>query len=336
MSNDSAPATIDELASSHPIDRPPGTITEFPATRDVGHAPEEENDYHAEIFEGDDSATRALSRVAWAASDRVSACYSHLLVDGGDNLAADKTFELGKPEFELLLAANRYQPQGKNDIIAFGLRGARLRGGEKFEQVDRLPLEDARPDHKNFCCVIGYYFRATGKFSAYTASTVPWHEYMSSGIRNNMLPTGCYIYKKGTHAPETRSRWVTPALRMSDANGAHSGPATVLRTSNNLVFEITDTWDHCSPSDNIHTAYSNSKFSSLGCQTVKGGMSDGLWGAFQATLKSLPDNSRVDYVLITGAECSMAAAAVASACPQRTSRCTGAWDGYGLARRVKR
>ena len=305
-------AEVDPTIASLAIDRSPGAITEFPLSRGLAAQPhEEENDYHPEIFEAPEAATRAIGRgVAWAASDRASACYSHLLVEGGDNLAVDKTFDIAKAEFELLIAANRYRPQGKNDIIAFGLRGCRLHGAESIEDTDRLPLEDARPDHKTFRCVIGFYFRATGRFSAFTGSTVPWHAYMASGVKNNMLPTGCYIYKKGTHAPQNQSHWVTPALRLSDADGAQSGPATVLRTTRDQVFDLTDTWDHCAPSDNIHCAYSDNAFSSLGCQTVKGGMSEGLWVLFQATLKSLPENARVDYLLFTGAECAIAAAAV--------------------------
>jgi putative chitinase len=157
--------------------------------------------------------------------------------------------------------------------------------------------------------VIGYFFRATGKFSAYTASTVPWHKYMSDGqLKYNLLPTGCYVYKKGAHRPENQDRWVDPAFRLSDAAGADSGPATVLRTPNDTVFDLDDPWDKCAPSDNIHCAYSDEKFSSLGCQTVKGGMHDGLWARFQATIKTLPKNARVDYVLLTGAEASIAAA----------------------------
>jgi predicted chitinase len=310
MASDSA-AEIDPTIAALAIDRSPGTITEFPLSRGLAGEPhEEENDYHAEIFEAPAAATRAIGGgVTWAASDRASPCYSHLLVDGGDNLKIDKTFDIGKPELELLIAANRYRPQGKNDVIAFGLRGCRLRGAESIEDTDRIPLEDARPDHKSFRCVIGFYFRASGRFSAFTGSTVPWHAYMASGVKNNMLPTGCYVYKKGTHAPQNKSHWVTPALRLSDADGAHSGPATVLRTTRDSVFDLADTWDHCAPSDNIHCAYSDNAFSSLGCQTVKGGMSEGLWLLFQATLKSLPDNARVDYLLFTGAECAIAAAA---------------------------
>lgn len=294
------------------FDKAPGDETEFPIRRDALPAAPltDEDDYLPDLFEAeeDPAATRAAGRVAWARNDRLSPCYSHLLLDSSDKVVVDKSFEIGKAEIELLIALNRYQPRGKNDIIAFGLRGARLRGDESFEDEDRLPLEDARPDHLNYRCIVGYYFRATGKFSAFTGSTVPWQGYMAAGtIKYNLLSPGCYIYKKGTHMPATRSRWVTPALRLSDAEGAHSGEATVLRNKRDLTFELTDTWDYCSPADNIHCAYSNSKFSSLGCQTIKGGMNDGLWADFAATLRTLPEGARVDYVMFTGAEASLAA-----------------------------
>lgn len=114
---------------------------------------------------------------------------------------------------------------------------------------------------------------------------------MTKCMRLNMLPTGCYIYKVGTHAPATRSRWVTPALRLSDAKGAHTGAATVLRTRDDLVFSHNDDWDNCEPADNIHCAYSNSGF--MGCQTIKGGMFDVLWADFARVLKTMPNAGRL-------------------------------------------
>lgn len=291
-------------------DRPPGNILVFPESG-LEAAPslsEDENDFHPEIFNSTGPELEAASRVAWA-SDRTSPCYSHLLSAGDDTVKADKSFVFTKAALELYLAANRYSPKGNSDVIVFGLRGARLKGAEKLELADQVPLEEVRPDHFNFRCVIGYFFRNTGKFSVYTGSTVPWHKYMSAGeLKYNLLPTGCYVYKKGAHRPANEDRWVDPAFRLSDATGAESGPATVLRTARDTVFEMTDTWDKCEPSDNIHCAYSDEKFSSLGCQTVKGGMHDGLWARFQATIKALPKGARVDYVLLTGAEASLAAA----------------------------
>ena len=189
-------------------------------------------------------------------------------------------------------------------LLGFG--GATLVGDEKVEQVSQFTLEDARPNHRSYRCVIGYYFQQTGTFSAYTGSTVPWHGYMERGLKNNLLPTGCYIYKTSVHRPTKQSRWVDPALRMSDGKLSESGMATVLRTRSNLVFDHNDTWDRCRPNDNIHCAYSSSSFSSLGCQTVKGGMASDLWGDFRETLKALPKNVRIDYILLTGAEFSAA------------------------------
>ncbi len=302
-------ADNDRFAVGESFDQPPGKILVFPENSFelAPAAGTDENDFHPELFNASGSVLEGASRVTWA-PDRTSPCYSHLLADGGTAVAADKTFTFTKAALELYLAASRYVPHGNGDILVFGLRGARLKGAERFELVDDLPLEDVRPDHFNFRCVIGYYFRTTGKFSAYTGSTVPWHTYMSDGqLKYNLLPTGCYVYKKGAHRPANEDRWVDPAFRLSDANGSDSGPATVLRTPRDTVFDMTDTWDKCAPSDNIHCAYSDEKFSSLGCQTVKGGMHDGLWARFQATIKTLPKNARVDYILLTGAEASIAA-----------------------------
>ncbi len=297
---DARSATIDEKPGPHVVFATPPA-----ATREAESRPGTDED---DAFEGElemPEPTRAPS-VRWAPNDRASPCYSHLITDGQTSLATPRQFDLGRSEMELLIKLNGYRPTGYNDIIAFGVRGARLRGAEKAESVDRITLEDARPDHLNYRCIVGFYYLKTGKFSAYTGSTVPWQGYMTKGMRLNMLPTGCYIYKIGTHAPATRSRWVTPALRLSDAKGAHTGAATVLRTRDDLVFGHNDDWDTCEPADNIHCAYSNSGFSSLGCQTIKGGMFDGLWADFARVLKTMPTNARVDYVLVTGAEVAIA------------------------------
>lgn len=297
---DARSATIDEKPGPHVV-----FATQPAATREAEGTPGTDED---DAFEGElelPEPTRAPS-VRWAPNDRASPCYSHLITDGQASLATPRQFELSRAELELLIKLNGYRPTGYNDIIAFGVRGARLRGAEKAENVDRIALEDARPDHLNYRCIVGFYYLKTGKFSAYTGSTVPWQGYMTKGMRLNMLPTGCYIYKIGTHAPATRSRWVTPALRLSDAKGAHTGAATVLRTRDDLVFGHNDDWDTCEPADNIHCAYSNSGFSSLGCQTIKGGMFDGLWSDFARVLKAMPTNARVDYVLVTGAEVAIA------------------------------
>ena len=302
------PRAIAAAAAVEQTDAPPGTAT-LPET--IDRAPitrGEAEDYEVEdgFDQPDEDVTRSTRGPSGWAADDVSPCYSHLLAPGQKALNVTKTFELSRRELDLIIAANSYKPIGHNDVIAFGIRGTKLRGAEKYEGVERIPLEDARPNHVNFRCVLGYYNMQTGKISAYTGSTVPWHGYMSKGVRHNMLPTGCYIYKVGTHRPATKSRWVSPALRLSDVKLSESGLVTVLRNKD-MVFDFEDEWDQCAPSANVHCAYSNTGFSSLGCQTVKGGMNDGLWADFAAHLKTLPANARVDYVLFTGAEAAIAA-----------------------------
>ncbi len=293
----------------------PGTVFES-AGVGISGVGEAENDFFDEDFENPENATRAIS-VRWAA-DKESPCYSHLLGSGQTSVTVEKSFALTRREFDLIIEANAYRPKGHGDVIAFGVRGARIRGAEKVENADSIPLEDARPNHVSYRCILGYYNLKTGKLSAYTGSTVPWHEYMSKRMKHNLLPTGCYIYKLGTHRPANQSRWVTPALRLSDAKGSDSGLVTVLRNGDDTTFDFEDDWDQCAPSDNIHTAYSHTGFSSLGCQTVKGGMHDGLWADFQKHLKTLPAGVRVDYVLTTGAEVSIAASLIARGADKAT------------------
>jgi hypothetical protein len=276
----------DRIVVGDSYDRPPGDVLIFPEGGLESTAFPIDHDHFPELMKVPDAGLESTRGVAWAA-DRKSPCYNHLLADGSDTVEAPKEFAFGMAALELYLAANRYAPKGNSDVIVFGLRGARLKGAAFAELVDQLPLEVTRPDHKTFRCVIGYYFRATGKFSAYTGSTVPWHTYMSAGKTNNLLPTGCYVYKKGVHRPSNADNWVDPAFRLSDQTGAESGPATVLRTPNDLTYDVNDTWDKCAPSDNIHCAYSDETFSSLGCQTISGGKHDGLWLRFQQTIKAL-------------------------------------------------
>lgn len=270
------------------------------------------DDYIPEIFESEEFQLESRGKaVSWVSDDR-SPCYHHLLGQDSGAIAEGQLFEIGRDEFSLLIEANGFDPKGKNNVIAFGIRGAILAKGDKEEDVEKFILEVARPDHHHYRCLVGYFFQDRGTFSVFTGSTVPWHGYMEKNLTNNLLPTGCYVYKTGAHRPSDRSRWVDPALRMSNGDLVESGPATVVRNRDNLIFDTSDFWDRCAPGDNIHCAYSDTTFSSLGCQTVKGGIHSGLWTDFQRTLKGLPKNARVDYVLLTGADFALAASAVSS------------------------
>lgn len=309
-SNSPSTRAATAAASAAKTDIRPGSGTVFESAGvGISGVGEAEDDFFDEEFENPANAKRAIG-VRWAPDDE-SPCYSHLIEEGQTSVTVAKEFELSRRELDLIIEANGYRPQGHGDVIAFGVRGAKIRGAEKIENADRIPLEDARPNHVAYRCIVGYYDKKTGKLSAYTGSTVPWHEYMSKGLKHNLLPTGCYIYKLGTHRPANQARWVTPALRLSDAKGSESGLVTVLRNGDDTTFNFEDEWDQCAPSDNIHSAYSSTGFSSLGCQTIKGGMHDGLWADFQKHLKTLPAAVRVDYVLTTGAEVAIAASLIA-------------------------
>lgn len=37
-----------------------------------------------------------------------------------------------------------------------------MRGAEGGSNVDRIALEDARPDHLNYRCIVGFYYLKTG------------------------------------------------------------------------------------------------------------------------------------------------------------------------------
>jgi predicted chitinase/peptidoglycan hydrolase-like protein with peptidoglycan-binding domain len=261
--------------------------------------------------------TRAtLPKVSWPTSDKEAPCYAHLLPEDGDPQVGTSTFEFSTADLQLLIAANGFKPEGHGDRIVFALRGARLQQKDSFENVDRVPLVEVRPDHRNFNCVIGILNARTGKLSAFKASTVPNVEYITNYYRQmhnlppfrdtraNMLPTGCYVFRIGTHGGS-----IYPALRLTDPEKlSEDGKVVVLRTSNDLTYKLDDVWDPCVPYDHVHCAYSYDSFNSAGCLTICGPSTEGPWARFQGVLKTIPRNNRIDLVLLTGREASIAAA----------------------------
>ena len=170
-----------------------------------------------------------------------------------------------------------------------------------------------------FHCTIGYYHRASRRLTAYRASTVPNVHYMTnyfkmankigswSDIKSNLLPTGLYRYRVGTHRGK-----VTPALQLADYNRpAEHGDVTVLRTTDVMSYRCDGFWERCLPGDNVHCAYSNTEFSSAGCQTIQGGDGSGPFGKFQTVLKVMGQGTAVDYVLFTAKEAAIAATLIA-------------------------
>lgn len=253
--------------------------------------------------------------ISWA-SDKDHPDFAHALAAESAGIAPDARFTLISDILDLLIRANRFEPEGKGNNIVFGLRGGQLTGGDSFEDVASVEITDIRPDHETFCCTIGVLNQSSGTISAFLASTVPNAKFMTNYYRKkhglapfknmgcNLLPTGCYVFRVGGHS---RNR-IRPALRMTNPDRlTEDAVCTVLRTSNDLSYRHEDFWDRTTPYDNIHCAYYDTKFSSAGCQTIKGANRAGPWGRFQAFLDTGRTNTRFDYMLLTGREAAIAA-----------------------------
>lgn len=260
--------------------------------------------------------------VSWPSNDDDSPEYRH--VEAEDRALKDCSFEFTAKDLELLIRANAFEPERGRKRIVFGLRGALLdfsaaTADEKYRQVDRaaLRLKEARPDHADFRCVIGVYNLDTGRLSGFAASTVVKRDSLYSfakanGSPCNLLPTGCYSYVVGPH------RGKPGCLRENE-------PFAVMRNRNNLAFDVKDEWDykpepHNWPFDNIHPAFAESsaaKFSSLGCQVIRGSYNAGsrkYTGEFAAFRDALglkapgsDDGQTYSYVLVTGLDAAISA-----------------------------
>jgi hypothetical protein len=262
--------------------------------------------------------------VRWAPDDQ-HPDYAHLLAGEGEPPPPELTprVDVTPAILELLIAANSFQPEGFGGKIAIALRGAKLAGAAQYEEVDSFPIDDVRPDHKTFRCTVGFYDRITKLVWAYKGSTVPNPIYMQKEVDGtnhaSLLPTGCYVFRKGTHG-YSHAVPITPALRITDPTKlTDDGPATVLRTKKDLMYTCDDVWDDNngdSPTINVHCAYSDSEFSSAGCQTICGSNGTLQFGRFQKILKTMPNGARVDLLLVTGRDLAIAAALLAK--PDRT------------------
>lgn len=332
MSPDNMNPDLDQFAL--PEDKAPREILEAEdldvesvESEDPTALPEYDTSLEAlqELLDAEDSADIAaeavtLPAVSWAA-DNLQPDYSHSLTAAVGGLALKSQFDFDARVFELLVRANHFKPRGKNGLVAFGLRGGKMIGADKQEDVQSVQISDARPDHKNFQCTIGIYDTTTKTLKAYSASTVPNEKWMQNyykiknGIRphkstrSNLLPTGCYVYRVNAHSGGT----IKPALRMTDPDNLKAdGVCTVLRTHNDLTYTNDDLWDRSTPYDNIHCAYSSTSFSSAGCQTIKGADGQGPWSAFQDVIRDLGWDARIDYMLLSGRDAAIAAAIIAA------------------------
>ena len=254
----------------------------------------------------------------WAPDDQ-HPDYAHLLIAEKLGVAAAKSFSLTPAVLDLLIAANSYKPRGPADTFVFAIRGGQISQGASVEQVTTVDLDDVRPDHRDFRCTIGYYHRGSGRLSAYRSSTVPNVHFMTnyykmanrigtwSDIKANLLPTGLYRYRVGTHRGK-----VTPALQLADYDRPDQhGDVTVMRTTTDLTYRCDSLWDRCLPGDNVHCSYKETEFSSAGCLTIQGGDGTGLFGKFQTVLRAFGQGKVVDVMIVTGKEAAIAAALIA-------------------------
>ena len=258
----------------------------------------------------------SLSDVQWPSEDKEAPDYAFLA-----ELPETPVFELTADTLETLFQTGRYKPHRTSRVIAFALRGATISASHQIEEAQSISLETTRPDHRTFCCVIGFYFPDTKRITAYTGSTVPCRAaiagYANGGSAANMLPTGLHTFYVWRH------RSLHPALRLgsSSADPETGARATVLRSTNNVILESLDIFDLSRPLDNVHCSYYLSEqahlgamFSSWGCLTVRGlkDPSD-QWARFQIVLNQIGAKKRVDLLLTTGKEAAVAAASGHSA-----------------------
>ena len=322
--NSPATAGIAFQTQSAGEDRPPR-----PAGRRDGPAAEPPADFSMvpDQDDGPEDLEEALRQSAlerragapqakWASDDR-SPDFAHLLAATRAGLAPPRVFKLTPDILDLIIRANCFKPQGPDDIIVFALRGGVLTQGAKFEDQAFVEIEDKRPNHREFCCTIGYFDRRNRKLSAYLASTVPYWANMEgyyrkmhggSGGDANMAPSGCYVFRVNAHG---KGR-IKPALRMTEPDSVEDDALiTVLRTHNDLVFSHDDYWEKTHPYDNIHCAYFYDRFSSSGCLTIQGRDKEGPWGAFQKVLGKFGWNTHISVMLVTGRDAAIAAQIIA-------------------------
>jgi N-acetylmuramoyl-L-alanine amidase/peptidoglycan hydrolase-like protein with peptidoglycan-binding domain len=274
------------------------------------------NDYSQQF--GGKSMT--VSDVKWAA-DSDSPDYRHL------GVPIDYTpFDFSASNLERLIEVNNFNvnsaAKNPRDEVIFGLRGCMLADGKESSGgfVNSVKLVEAIPDHQQCKCVIGVWKRSTKQIVVFPGSTVPYWEGMERQRKDpkhldhcNMLSTGRYDFIIGNHheAEPNDKLFIRGVFK-------EKGTIPALRTLDDLIYTVKDTWTFGSPGDNLHpTRHSKAtdKFSSEGCITVVGTYNKetdkhgGLWSEFRQaaglTKETAPDNEKnyaFVFMLLTGRE----------------------------------
>jgi predicted chitinase len=266
--------------------------------------------------------TLAIPPVYWPNNDANTPDYFHV-AKLNTNPEDQGDFELTPADLELLLRANHFEVPKAVKTVAIALRGAMLGGSDEAIKRRSIRCMDIRPDHANFRCLLGFWYRGDDRLTLFSGSTVPCPMYMKNyyfkkndlpyqySIDCNMAPTGHYVFRVGTHASGT----INPALRMSEPdNLAVDCAASVWRTQNDVTYGLADVLEPPTRVyDNVHCSYflnyqepHEAKFSSAGCLTVRGRKDPSdQWKKYQAELDAIGSGKRVDLVLLTGKEAAL-------------------------------
>ena len=190
-----------------------------------------------------------VADVKWAA-DNVSPDYRHL----GVPMSATP-FDLTAASLERLCEVNNFDPNSAKkdprDRVLFALRGCQIASGKESSGgfVLSVKLVEAVPDHQQSKCVVGVWKRSTKEVAVFSGSTVPYwksmENYRQDGEKCNMLSTGRYLHTINTDRSGHATLEIKGAL-------IQQGAVTVVRTLNNLTYEVTDMWDFEAVGDNIH------------------------------------------------------------------------------------
>lgn len=213
--------------------------------------------------------TQFTSQDASWAEDHISPDHSHLNASFSDD-----PFDFSSDVLRELINLNSFPISQGQDEVLFGLRGCQVASSEPnggFQE--NVQLQENIPDHSEYRDLIGVWRQSTGEISVYQGSTVPLWWYMCVQVENggheaNLLPTGRYLYQVRQH------RNIEGAFRSEQE-------VVVLRSNDDLIYEITDDWEMWVPIDNIHPGGCPGKeYSSAGCQTIPGTYGTGCEGVY--------------------------------------------------------
>lgn len=226
---------------------------------------------------------------------------------------AGESFPLSDAALRRIVASHAYRPLS-NRFVLFGIRGARCADEAAAARFgSAIDLVEVHPDHFDHRCLLGVWDTRARTVWATPASTTPHVAYLyaqreASTFSNeaNMLPTGMYRYRVGTHRNGTSSfqpgafRPDNPAFAVLRC--VEEGPITMSRD------QFWDTRD-TNHGDNIHagtysTRADRPKYWSAGCQVIPGYYSDGNkvpqgeWARFRmaAGLKRTPELTRHERI----------------------------------------